>query len=588
MIIEEGNPTITRGVPRPKWIVAVVAVVAILAVAIGGVAGAFLVNGRLAGSGIGTSAAYVPAGAFMYVEGRLDLPGDQRELVTQLLAHFPDGAADKLLGDELPRLLDDKLADAGAPLSYSKDIAPWFDGRLAFAVVDYPSATALASGDMPHVLAFAGVRDRAAAAGLVDRLRSEAEQQGTTLTSTQHRGVEIVSGTSASDGHDESYAFALTDDQAILATDAAQIEKALDVHAGASPSLETSAEIRALSAGLPVDRVGTTVVNYAPAIEEMKAELKSAGLPPEAFDAFSPMLPQLMVGATRVEGDRIRFDAASSVPDGAAAPTNRDRGLTDAIPADAILVVEGNDVGTGLAKVITAVKQAAASAPEADARQLDQLEQVLGANLEQFVDWIGDAALVAGYHDDEPYAGLVLHATDADAAKQRLGQLTSLAKLASAGESSGLNLDESDVAGTTVTTIRFASAASAGIDPMGLSGVSGAVVQYAVKDDRVFIGFGDKFVTRALQLSQADSLAASDRYRAAMQSVGGTSNTAASFLDLTALRQAVEPLVQEFAPGGGSTYQQEVRPWIEPLDYIVGVSVADGDRLVQRSAIAVK
>ncbi|HET8586364.1 MAG TPA: DUF3352 domain-containing protein, partial [Candidatus Limnocylindria bacterium] len=171
MIIEEGNPIISRGLPRPKWLVAVVAAVAMLAVAIGGVAGAFLVNGRLAGSGIGTSAAYVPADAFMYSEVRLDLPGDQRALLTEFLAHFPD-AAHKLLGDELPNLLDDKLSKAEAPFSYSKDVAPWFDGRLAVAAIDYPSATALASGRMPHVLAFAGVRDRAAAADLLARLRA--------------------------------------------------------------------------------------------------------------------------------------------------------------------------------------------------------------------------------------------------------------------------------------------------------------------------------------------------------------------------------------------------------------------------------
>jgi hypothetical protein len=587
VIIEEGNPTITRGVPRPRWIVAVVAAVAILAVAIGGVAGAFLVNGRIAGSGIGTSAAYVPADVFMYAEARLDLPGDQRALLGELLAHFPDGAADKLLGDELPKLIDDKLSKADAPFSYSNDVAPWFNGRVAFAVVDYPSATGLATGGMPHVLAFAGVRDRAAAADLVARLRAEAEQQGTTLTATQHRGVEIVSTSGSSDGHRESFAFALTDDQAIFGTDAAQVEQALDVHAGAAPSLEANAQIRSLAAGLPANRVGTTVVNYAPAIEEMKAALKNAGLPSEAFDAVAPMLPQLMVGATRVESDRVRLDAASTLANGAPRQSNRDRGLASAIPGDAILVVEGNDIGRGLAGVVTAVKQAVASAPQADDKQLEQVEQVLGAKLEAFVDWIGDGALVAGYESSQPYAGLVLRATDVAAAKQRFAQLTSLARLGMSEQPSAIRVKESQVAGTTVTTFHI-GAAAAGIDPMGMGGVNGAVMQYAVKDDRVFIGVGDRFVGRALQLQESDSLAASDRYGAAIQSVGGASNVNASFLDLAALRATLEPLLQPVMPGGGPTYESQIKPWLEPLDYLVGVSVADGERPVQRSALVVK
>jgi hypothetical protein len=584
VIIEEGNPTITRGAPRPRWIVAVVAAVAILAVAIGGVAGAFLVNGRMAGSGIGTSAAYVPAGAFMYSETRLDLPGDQRALMAEFLAHFPDEAADKLLGEGLPGLLDDELAKGDVPFSYSKDVAPWFDGRVAFAFVDYPSATALATGGMPQVLAFAGVRDRAAAAELVAKLRAEAETDGTKLTSTQHRGVEIVSSSTTSDRHSESFAFALTDDQAIFGTDAALIEQALDVHAGTAESLEASAQVRSLTAGLPANRVGTSVVNYAPAINEMKAELKLQGLPAVAFDAVAPMLPQLMVSAARVEGDRIRFDAASTLASGASAQTNRDRGLAPSIPGDAILVVEGNDVGSGLARVVTAVKQAAASAPQADDKQLQQIEQVLGAKLEQFVDWIGDGALVAGYASNEPYAGLVLHATDAAAATQRLGQLTSLARLGMSDKSTGISVEESQVAGTTVTSFRLSSA---GIDPMGMGGISGAVVQYAIKGDRVFIGFGDKFVSRALQLQASDSLAASDRYRTAVQSVGGANNVTASFVDLAALRTAVEPLLQPLT-GQDKSYEQEILPWVEPLDYLVGVSMSDGDRLVQRSALVVK
>jgi hypothetical protein len=124
---------------------------------------------------------------------------------------------------------------------------------------------------------------------------------------------------------------------------------------------------------------------------------------------------------------------------------------------------------------------------------------------------------------------------------------------------------------------------------MGLGSIGQVALQYAVTPERVVIGFGDKFVGRVLGLNSADSLAGSDRYRSALEGVGGANNVGAAFLDLAALRSRLEAVLEPLAPAEmWSEYVGSVRPWLEPLDYAVGTTQANGDVITQRSAIVLK
>ena len=104
-------------------------------------------------------------------------------------------------------------------------------------------------------------------------------------------------------------------------------------------------------------------------------------------------------------------------------------------------------------------------------------------------------------------------------------------------------------------------------------------------DERVLIGFGDRFIGRVLGLPENQSLAASPRYQQAIASVGGTSNAGSSFVDLAGLRAAVEKAI----PAGVTTpYQQMAQPYLAPLDYIVSVTRLDGGVADTRGALVVK
>src|SRR5205814_562097 len=108
---------------------------------------------------------------------------------------------------------------------------------------------------------------------------------------------------------------------------------------------------------------------------------------------------------------------------------------------------------------------------------------------------------------------------------------------------------------------------------------------YAVTDQRVVIGSGDSFVARVLDMQAAGSLGESERFRSALESVGGTSNTGAIWFDLAALRAALEPLVPAESK---AVYETSIKPWVAPFDYLVAATRADGQQLDSRIAVVVK
>ncbi|TME30421.1 MAG: hypothetical protein E6I62_08985 [Chloroflexi bacterium] len=147
-------PSITP-TQRPRWLLPGAAAVVVLAAAIGLVAGLVLTNRN---AGAGGAASYVPADSAIYYELRLDLPGDQRAALKSFLGHFPLLQVDKYLTDQLDQQLDELTKTMPSPAyRYSTDVKPWFDGRVGFALVRYPSMLPGTSNPVPDVLVLVGV-----------------------------------------------------------------------------------------------------------------------------------------------------------------------------------------------------------------------------------------------------------------------------------------------------------------------------------------------------------------------------------------------------------------------------------------------
>ncbi|HEX7226079.1 MAG TPA: DUF3352 domain-containing protein [Candidatus Limnocylindria bacterium] len=568
------------------WRVLVIGLVGALAIGIGAAAGTFLLEGRASGASA-AAAQYVPADSPFYMEWHVEPSGTQDAALRELLGRFPEIDGIDLtqpLYDQLTAKLDEELATASQGLTWAGDVEPWFDGTISMAVTSIPDE--LLSGEMdpmaeppaPGFVVILGSEDAAAARAGIDRLTGE---MASAVTETTHAGVSLF------ESADADTAWAITDDAVLVGQHAADIRAALDTDAAGTGGVAGS-EIDRLVAALPDDRLGFVVYDLT---ELMEASLDAAeAQDPGTAAAMRSMLEgQSFRGAIALHaaGDRLAFDAAAPNGTGAFALVNEDRGLAAVVPADALYYAEGANLGLALENVVTSLKTAAAADPVTE-DQIATGEAALGAELEELVTWIGDGAMVAGWDGTTPYAGVVIEPTDRDAAQRRLDQLVTFAGLAAMDPSAGITIDESEVAGTTVTTIRWMDP-NADVEAFGMP-AGEVVIQVALTDAHALIGVGDAFVGRALELDTADSLASVARFTDAVNELGGTSSAGTVWWDVAGTREAVEaamgPMMGMMDPDG--QYEALVQPWLLPLDRLVTVSVVEGDLVLQHGALFVE
>ena len=568
----------------------IIGLVAVLAIAIGVAAGGFLLTNRAAA--IGAGAAYVPADAPFYFEMRLDPSTAQDGALRELLGRFPaiEGVdLDQPLYAQMAERLDEMLAAEGTGVSWANDVAPWFDGHLALGVIEVPlvalavPADPMAVPEVPPVVLLLGVTDAAVAGEAIDRLLSAGGEATSTFTESEYAGSTILTAEGTAGG-----SYSLTEDQVVIGSDADAVKAALDARASGSGTLAEVAEMTRLTDTLPTDWLAFMTYDMT---DLMAQSLSGAE---EQDPAVSAALQSLMehqplrgAMAFSAGGDRLVLDAATDAPTGPFAVENADRGLASEVPSDVLFYSDAGNIGSALTGVMDAIRGAVAATPEAS-EQLDMVEAALGADLSEVVSWIDDGAFVAGHDGSQPYAGIILVPNDVDAASRRLGQLGSFATAATLDPSSGLSVEEADVDGVTITTIRWEDSAT-GNDAVVL-GLTEVVVEYAVTDNRALIGVGDGFIRRVLALDEADSLASQPRFVDAVAELGGADNAGVAWLDITAARGALEgafgPMMTMMDPEG--LYASEVQPWLLPLDRLVSVSRLEGDVLVQRGALIVE
>jgi hypothetical protein len=558
----------------------IIGAVAVLAAGVGIVLGSALVGGGAAG--LAPAAAYAPADAVMYAEARLDLPGSQRANLRGLLERFPAADADAILTDALAGTLDAALADTGAPFDYSTDVAPWFDGTLAMVLLDYPMNMDPTQMRLPSVVGLFGVRDAAAAVALADDLRSELEAEGSTFTSSEHDGVTIwtleVDDASAfgMPMQGTGFAYAVTDDQLLLGNGADPVRAALEARGGSG--LTDAGEIGGLLGALPTERSGTMVMNSQAMLAEMRAELDAVqpGLA-EALGAYLDSVPPYSVASLAFGADAFLVDAVAARPTGPLQPQNADRTFAERLPAETLFYADGSGLGAALEQVIITGKSSAALMPDGDQAlaELENVEAAIGADLEEFVSWIGDGGMAAGWDGEAPWFGVVLRATDVDAANQRLTQIGALAELAAGQGDGDVTVSTDTVDGVEVTTVAFGASGAPAMGEFSFA--------YALDGDTALIGTAG-FVEAALTLDPASSLASSDRFGAAVDRFGGSDNAGVFYLDLSGLVNTVRAEMPPEATSG----MDEVWPNLAPLDYLGGVTRVEGDRVVSRIALVLR
>jgi hypothetical protein len=187
---------------------------------------------------------------------------------------------------------------------------------------------------------------------------------------------------------------------------------------------------------------------------------------------------------------------------------------------------------------------------------------------------MNDASIVLTRDGSGLGGGMVFTAKDRAAGERLLTTLRSYAVIA--GGQGGVKVTDAPYAGATMTTVDFGDLRDLG-PQVGAPSVpiqGHAEIAYASTADLIVVGVGDTFVKSVLDTKPGSSLADDGRFKAMLGRVGDR-NVSAAFVDLGAVRELVES-VASGQPGYGE-YENNVKPYVTPLDAWVQATVIDGD-----------
>jgi len=190
---------------------------------------------------------------------------------------------------------------------------------------------------------------------------------------------------------------------------------------------------------------------------------------------------------------------------------------------------------------------------------------------------VGIAVTVDG---DKVAGGIVATPLDPAAPGRLFSQLRGFLQLA--GGSSGITVTEESYAGETIVVIDLGDIGSlAGAATGGAVTVPGNVqIAYAVTNDVVVLGYGTDFVKGVLDARTGDSLAKTDRFKAALNQAD-KENAALLWLDVAGVRSFAE---SQIPAADKATYQADAKPYLDAFDSVIGTyapgETLDGSTLV--------
>jgi hypothetical protein len=563
-----------------RWAIAV-GVVALVVVAS---AFAFsLFTGRAANAVV---LGYVPEDSIMYGEVRMDLPGDQRANVGSFLSKFPGFADQANLETKIDEVLDRIVGEAsGGSETFSQDVKPWFGGQLAFSVGALPDPDVVTTDPVPtesaRFLVLVSVKDEALARTWFDALIAESGEQTTTET---YNGATLTLFTAPDE---PAAAFAIVGGKVAIAGDQASVRAAVDT--GGNSPFASRAEPQAALDATTGDHVGFAYLALRPLLDwsSQLAQEEMAGAP--LPDELLGMVPDWAAFALRVEGDALRMEVIAPPAAAQAPAANRTSTVADHVPGTAVALSISHDYGQGLLDTLDIYRDEPALAEAIEA--VDQAIGFLGGP-DAAIGWIGDLGVTVTRTDDSLEGGLIVAATDSEAAGRLFTSLQTLLSLG--GASMGVEVREEPYAGTTITIVDLGDvsdlAGQAGLPPdmmVGGATPSGHVeLAYAVTGEIVILGSGPGFVRSVLDTTPATSLASTERYKGALERAGQGSGVA--FADITSIRELIESAMAANAAGDVPAYEREVKPFLEPFDVLVATTSIDGTLTRSTTIVTVK
>jgi Protein of unknown function (DUF3352) len=465
-----------------------------------GLVGATVVAGYLTLFAAGTdrAARAVPADAVAYATVYLQPSTGQKLNLALMLGHVPGFADAANLDQKIHQIAARLLGQAD--IDYEADLRPWLGNQLSLAV---------RPGGEPALAApllLAAVKDQAAAIAGMERM---ATARGLESSKDSYDGTPIHVA--------PGLAWAVLEDLAIVTIDRPSLEAALDADADARPSLADDAGFAAAMRRLPADHLASAYLNFAGLAEQ-------AGVA-EQVGGYSTVSAALLA-----EPDGLRLDAIAPFDERSATAEERadfaagsqPSTLAEWLPADTQVSAAIFD----LQRTARAAEEGLGGQPDAQAI-IDTLNQLralaafgLGIDLDKDLLGLLSSEAAIGLSDvltDDLHGQLLVRPSDATAASATLDRVRD-----AIGERGG-QVSETDAGGLSISTVEVPQVGAA---------------SWAVSDGVIIAGLTpDDVAAAAAGHASGQTLAASERYRAAWQLAGDRAGNEA-FVDIGAIVDA--------------------------------------------------
>jgi len=567
---QQGDPTNAVGRPaRParllRWGVALVVVALVV--------GAVSVGTVLLTSGAATSSieGWIPSGTVVYLEGRADLPGDQRQNVGTILAKFPGFKDQASLDAKIDQALDQLLQKSG--ISWTTDLKPWVAGEVGVAVTrDLLDLAAAAQKDPSSVTApdrgvvvLASVKDVAAATAWV------AKQVGGTPSTTTYGDGPITTV----DRNGMTLAWA-TRGTVLLLGPEASVKAALDTK-GASPVAASSGFVAARKAA-PSAYIGFGYLDTKSLLDALVSMAGSTGsLPQACLDNALAAVPDWAAGFAHAANGALVMDQVAPVPSGvptsSAAPKDTLSAIAAHLPGTTVVALEGRQAGPALVAFWSGMKAQIACDPALKST-LDQVDTALAAigGIESLFGWAGDTAIAVDYNGGAFGGGLAAIVADEAGASRALGQLQAM--LALGGASGGISSRTEPYGDGTLLVVTI---------PAQATGMAIPEIAATVQKGVFVLGTID-FVKHVVDTAANSSLSTTDAYTSAISAAGGA-GVSDVFVNIGGIRTAVEGMIPA---AGTSQYNTDVKPFLEPFDTFAAVIKASTSTTTSRFVLVFK
>ena len=500
--------------------------------------------------------ALVPGDADFYANVFLEAPGDQAEALEALLEKFPKVESAEDARQDLFNLFDEALDEVN--LTFEEDIEPWLGHQVAF----YMSARDLTED--PRFAAFLAVEDQGDAERAIEQVEeSDAARGVDEPESKSYKGIDYDFYEDEDGDEGESFALGFVRRFLVLATERG-FKDVVDTSLSAD-NLAASERYKDSFRGLPEENIASLYVDAKPFFEMLSV---SGDIPPSEFALFEDLISDTPNASTvSLSPNSISFESSSEPSPFLAFASfglaSAGTELIGTVPSTSWAAVGVPELGNLISGFIDLFGQI--GPPGTDRETLLRgFKRETGLDLDKdILSWMGDAALfVQGTRVAELAGGLVLETSDPATTKETLDKLAVL--IAREG---GVIPQEENRSGYEGFSIG--------------EGLPQPI--YALVKDRLIITFGERATE---DLIAADDLLADAAGFESAQAALGTGFTPALFIDA----DAAISLGEFAAATTGSLpeeYTEDVKPWLDPISFVISGSREEGDRLIQKVVVGI-